>query len=83
MVRTEPTRGLILPISRGPILSPWLGDIVDSGIGLSCWPANLCSLLGWYDNPMPESTISPQSGTQDLATELCLMECNRMSLPGS
>ncbi len=44
------------------ILSPWLGDIVDSGIGLSCRPASLCSLADRYDNPMPESTISPRQG---------------------
>ncbi len=31
-------------------------------------PASLCSLLGRYDNPMPESTLSPQSGTMNLAS---------------
>jgi hypothetical protein len=44
------------------ILSPWLGDIVDSGIGLSYrrtgLPA-LCSMAGRYYNPMPGPTISP------------------------
>jgi hypothetical protein len=44
------------------ILSPWLGDIVASGIALLFWPASLCSLAGRYDNPMPESTISPSQG---------------------
>ncbi len=44
------------------ILSPWLGDIVDSGIGLSYRPAMLHRLEGWYDNPLPESTISPSQG---------------------
>ncbi len=34
-------------------------DIVDSGLGLSYRPASLCSLTGRYDNPMPESTLSP------------------------
>ncbi len=29
--------------------SPWLRDIVDSGIGLSYRPASLCSLAGLYD----------------------------------
>jgi hypothetical protein len=34
-----------------------------SGIWLLYRPANLCSMAGRYDNPMPESTISP---SQDL-----------------
>ncbi len=50
------------------IHSPLLGDIVDSGLGLSYRPACLCSLAGRYDSPMPESTLSPQSRTMDLAT---------------
>jgi hypothetical protein len=41
------------------IHSPWLGDIVDS---------SLCSLAGRYDNPMPELTWSPQSGSMNMAT---------------
>ncbi len=47
--------------ARCQIFSPWLhgGDLVDSGIGFSCRPASLCSLAGRYDNPVPESTISP------------------------
>jgi hypothetical protein len=40
------------------IYSPWLGDKVDSGIGLSYYPARLHRLADRYDNPMPESTIS-------------------------
>ncbi len=32
--------------NRGQIHSPWLGFIVNSGIGLSYWPASLCSLPG-------------------------------------
>ncbi len=48
--------------TRGQILSPWLGDIIDSGMGLSYRPASLCSLAGRYDNPMSESTISPSQG---------------------
>jgi hypothetical protein len=43
---------------EGQILSPWLGDIVDSDIRLSYWPASLCCR---YDN-MPEPTISPSQG---------------------
>ncbi len=44
------------------IHSQWLGDTVDSGIGLSYRPAILYWLTGRYDNPMPESTISPSQG---------------------
>jgi len=44
------------------ILSPRLGDIVDSGIWLSYRPASLCSLAGQYAIPMPESTMSPSQG---------------------
>jgi hypothetical protein len=43
--------------------------VVDSGIGLSYRPASLCSLADRYDNPMPESTLSPKSETMKLATE--------------
>jgi hypothetical protein len=45
-----------------------MGDIVDSDKGLSYRPASLCSQAGLYDNSMPESTLSPQSGTMNLAT---------------
>ncbi len=37
-------------------------DIVDSVIGLSYRPVRLYRLSGRYDNPMPESTISPSPG---------------------
>ncbi len=44
------------------ILSPWLGDIADSVIGLSYRSASLCSLVvNRYDNHMPELTLSPPS----------------------
>jgi hypothetical protein len=43
--------------------------VPDHGIRLSYRPASLCSLVGMYDNPMTELTISPQSGTKNLATE--------------
>ncbi len=33
-----------------------LGDVVNSGIGLSYWPASLCSLAGRYDNPRSTKT---------------------------
>jgi hypothetical protein len=38
-----------------------MGDIVESGIGLSYRPASLCSLglTGQYNNPMQELTLSP------------------------
>ncbi len=49
-------------------LVPDCGDIVPpTGMGLSYRPARLHRLAGRYDNPMPESTISPQSGTKNLA----------------
>jgi hypothetical protein len=51
---------------RGQIHSPRLGDIVDYGIRLSYWSPSLCILAGRYDNPVPESTIYPQSGTKNL-----------------
>jgi hypothetical protein len=42
------------------------GDKVDYGLGLSYRPASL--MAGRYDNPMSKSTLSPQSGTKNLAT---------------
>ncbi len=59
--------GTVVSHTCSQILSPWLGDIVDSGIVLSYQPVRLHRLEGRYSNPMPESTI-PQSGTKDLAT---------------
>ncbi len=50
--------------TRGQILCPRLGNIVDFGM----WqyrPASLCILAGWNYNLMPESTISPPSGTNN------------------
>ncbi len=63
-------KSIFVSKSWGQILSSWLGDIVDSSIGLlyRYWPASLCSLAGLYDNPLPESTISPQLGIKNLAT---------------
>ncbi len=43
-----------------------MGAIVDSGIYRY---DSLCSLADRYDNPMPESTLSLQSGTMNLATD--------------
>ncbi len=39
-------------------IDPDWGDKVNSGIGLSYWPARLHGLTGQYDNPMPELTLS-------------------------
>ncbi len=49
------------PVYRGQIHSLWLGDVIDSGIGLSYRTASLCSMGGGglYDNPMLKSTFSP------------------------
>ncbi len=44
-------------------------DIVDSGIGLSYRPATQHRLESRYDNSMPESTKSPQSGIKNLASD--------------
>jgi hypothetical protein len=44
-----------------------IGDIVDSGIGCRTGPPTYVA-SGRY-NPMPVLTISPQSGTKNLATE--------------
>ncbi len=46
-------------VCSSQIHSACLREIVDSCIGLSYQPASLCSLAGRYDNPMPESAISP------------------------
>jgi hypothetical protein len=70
--------------SCSKIHSPWLEYIFDSGIGLSYRPASLCSLAGRYDNPVPELTLSPQSGTMNLSTgffadftvQLCRRQCH-------
>jgi hypothetical protein len=43
-------------------------DKVNSGIGLSYRQARLHRLAGQYDNPKPESTLFPHSGTMNLAT---------------
>jgi len=48
--------------SEAKFLVPDRGDVVDSSIGLSYRPARLHMLAGRYDNPMPESTISPSQG---------------------
>ncbi len=55
--------------SVSQIHSPWLGDKVDYGLGLSYRPARLHRLAGRYHNPMTESTLSPQSRTMNLATD--------------
>ncbi len=36
---------------------PFLGEKVNSGMGLTYCPARLHGLAGRYENPMPESTI--------------------------
>ncbi len=41
------------------ILSLWLGDIVNSGIGLSYQPPNLNRQMGRYNKLMPKLTFSP------------------------
>ncbi len=62
--------------SCSQIHSPRLGDKVESGIGLSYLPANQCSLAGRCDNPMPELTLSPQTGTMNLAAGIYVIGVN-------
>ncbi len=49
MLRLNPVSKLLVPE----------GDIVDSGIELSYLSDRLHRHAGLYDNPMPESTLSP------------------------
>jgi hypothetical protein len=62
------------------IVPDW-GDKVDSGIYrvVVPRPARLRRLVGRYDNPMPESTISPHSGTMHLATEVDSLKFDQCS----
>ncbi len=46
----------------------FLRDKVNSGIGLSYRSASPCSLACRYDNPMPESTLSPSQRSMNSAT---------------
>ncbi len=41
---------------------------IKSTTALGC-RTNLCSLMGRYDNHMPQSTLSPQSGTMNRASD--------------
>ena len=51
-----------IPSSAAKIIVLDWGDKVNSGIGLSYRPATLLRLAGRFDNPLPESTISPSQG---------------------
>jgi hypothetical protein len=55
-------------VSSGRFIDPRLGDKVNSCIELSYRPAGPCSLAGRFDNPAPELTLSPQSGSMNSAT---------------
>ncbi len=57
-------RALVRSVAK--FIVPDWGEKVDSG--LSYRPASPCSLAGRYENPMPLSTLYPQSGTKNLAT---------------
>jgi hypothetical protein len=46
-------------------LVPDWGDKIGSGVGLSYRPVRLHRLAWRYDNPMPESTLSPAQSTVD------------------
>ncbi len=57
MWRWAPQLGLRPAAIWGKILSPRLGDVVHSGIGLSYRPACQWSLAGRYDNPISPSQV--------------------------
>ncbi len=48
-------------LTSGQILSPWLGDIVDSGIGLSYRPASLCIAWRAGTTTLFQSRLNPPS----------------------
>ncbi len=60
--RTQTKALLGSMLSVGEFIDPWLGDKVNSGIGLLYRPASLCSLACRCDNLMPELTISSCQG---------------------
>jgi len=66
-------------LHSGQILSPWRGDIDDSGIGLSYRSVRLDRLAGRCDNPMQESTISPSQGLR-IWLQLGEKVCEQMHL---
>jgi hypothetical protein len=47
---------------EGQFIVPDLGDKVDYGIALSYWPVRLHRPAGQFDNPVPQSTLSPSQG---------------------
>ncbi len=53
-------------------MDPDWGDKVNSGIGLSHWPARLHGLAGRYDNPMPELDFIPRHGSMNSAALVVL-----------
>ncbi len=61
---------------RGKILSPSLGDIVDSGEGLSNRPATLHRLTGRYDKKV-DYTVSPIQGLRILLQDSIQSLVNR------
>jgi hypothetical protein len=63
-IRTRLPSTVVFPVSKF-IVPDWGYTVVDFSIRLSYQAASLCSLAG---NPMPELTLSSQSGTMNLAT---------------
>jgi hypothetical protein len=57
-----------ISLPEAEFIDPWLGDKVNSGIGLSYRPASPWSLSGRYNNPMQEVALSPQSGSMNSDT---------------
>jgi hypothetical protein len=61
VIPSAPTPPLSTAVAK--FIVPDWGNKVDSGIGfLSYRPARLHRLAGRYDNPMPESALSPSQG---------------------
>ncbi len=55
-------------------------DKVNSGIWLSYRSARRCSLVGRYDNPTPELTLSPGQGSMNSATGMFVWLGGRWSM---
>ncbi len=89
MVRHWERDSDLYPVAE--FIDPWLGDKVNSGLGLSYRNARLY-MAGRYDNPMPELILSPSLGSLNSATggekgpqkseECIVMKCLMFSFDG-
>ncbi len=60
-------------------IDQWLGDKVNSGIGLTDRPASPCSMAGRDDNTMPELSLSTQLRSVNLATVHRAKSCSTVT----